>query len=294
MEKNTFIVEKPSNQVNDFSFIALNVKDNFCYPKRKSFKIMHRHEDVQFIYVINGSIKVHTLFEVITLNRGDGIYMSKNILHRIEGEASAHYRCFIFSEFLLWPCNCQELKDKVSNFIEQGVCPIMKFDGSVQDDCLIALKKLNSLAYPQQAMKSVNYKIWIAILSLWDALMDNYQVDRFYSGSIVEYDRMSIMLDYIHSNYVEKISLNDIALSCHVSVSVCNRIFKKILGITAYDYLIEYRINQSIEIMSMEKISIDTLSSRVGYGSVSQYIKHFKERVGMTPKVYYKSNANQV
>ncbi len=58
-------------------------------------------------------------------------------------------------------------------------------------------------------------------------------------------ERMQLMVSYIHQNYTDPITLQAIAAAAHLSVSECNRSFKRTINMTAYDYLIHYRISRA-------------------------------------------------
>ena len=45
---------------------------------------MHWHEDIQFIYVLDGEIEVVTLEYRTTLHKGDGFFINKNVVHLVD------------------------------------------------------------------------------------------------------------------------------------------------------------------------------------------------------------------
>ena len=58
--------------------------------------------------------------------------------------------------------------------------------------------------------------------------------------------RLKAILSFIHENFEKKISLDDIANSVHLCKSECCRFFKKHMQESLFDYLLRYRIEQSI------------------------------------------------
>ena len=58
---------------------------------------------------------------------------------------------------------------------------------------------------------------------------------------------------------------------------------------TPQQYLTQYRINQSIEMMKNEKISMADIAQSCGFCSQSHYTKAFKSLYGITPKQFQKN-----
>lgn len=102
-------------------------------------------------------------------------------------------------------------------------------------------------------------------------------------------ERVQLMLSYIHQNYANHVSLQNIADTAHLSKSECNRSFNKTLHITPYEYLIFYRIKQSTELLIDTDMSISEIAQRVGFNHVNHYIQSFKKQYRATPNVYRKS-----
>ena len=66
--------------------------------------------------------------------------------------------------------------------------------------------------------------------------------------------------------------------------------FKKDLGISFKQYLINYRLNQSISLLENSQKTIAQISLDVGFTNETQYIIHFKKLFNMTPGQYRKSH----
>lgn len=53
----------------DFPYLFLNVIKNEAYPKNPGFQVMHWHNDLQFIYILEGEIIVQTLDDKIIVEK---------------------------------------------------------------------------------------------------------------------------------------------------------------------------------------------------------------------------------
>ena len=94
------------------------------------------------------------------------------------------------------------------------------------------------------------------------------------------------IIAYIGTNYAKPIRNTDIASALHLNPSYMNRIFKAHTGISVRAFLIDYRINAAIDLISGGSISISELASAVGFTDVPHFIKTFKAHTGKTPKTY--------
>jgi len=93
---------------------------------------------------------------------------------------------------------------------------------------------------------------------------------------------------YLEAHYAESLSIPLIASYTGVSAIYLNRIFKLSTGKTLSEYLNDYRIAQSLPMLSDTSETILRISEAVGYNDVRSYIRFFKKFYGMTPSEYRK------
>ena len=104
---------------------------------------------------------------------------------------------------------------------------------------------------------------------------------------------MKTALNYIKHNYNHEVSLDDIAKSCNISKSECCRSFKRILNMTPFEYLMEYRILKASEELAKNDKSISNIAISNGFNGTSYFGKVFKKYIGSTPSEYRKSLTRQ-
>ncbi len=94
-------------------------------------------------------------------------------------------------------------------------------------------------------------------------------------------------IDYIQAHLAEDLSLDAIATEIGMSRFYFCRLFKKSIGITPYQYLIKCRIDRAkLLLLSTTKLSIADIALQVGFSNQSNFTKHFKRLVGVTPKKF--------
>ncbi len=52
-----------------FHYLVLHVVDDQSYPRNPGFQVMHWHEDLQFIYVLDGTIEIMETLSHVSNNR---------------------------------------------------------------------------------------------------------------------------------------------------------------------------------------------------------------------------------
>ena len=57
-EQNNYINSVNLNADSDFPYLVLDVVGDQSYPRNPGFQVMHWHEDLQFIYVLDGEIEI--------------------------------------------------------------------------------------------------------------------------------------------------------------------------------------------------------------------------------------------
>ena len=95
---------------------------------------------------------------------------------------------------------------------------------------------------------------------------------------------------YIKEHYSEIITLLDIANSANISKSSCNRIFNKTLKMTPFEYLLSFRINQSIHLLINSNKTISEIAYSCGFQDASYYCRMFRKYIGISPQKYRNNN----
>lgn len=101
-------------------------------------------------------------------------------------------------------------------------------------------------------------------------------------------NRIAELVDHIMENIAEPFSLKRSATFCMMSVRSFSRHFAKINGISFTNWLINTRLNASLEMLEATDLAISTLSDRAGFSSEQIFRKHFKQRFDTTPQAWRK------
>ncbi|MDR3551827.1 MAG: AraC family transcriptional regulator [Clostridia bacterium] len=94
------------------------------------------------------------------------------------------------------------------------------------------------------------------------------------------------ILMFININYQNKLSLDEISHQFSTSRSNINRRFKRVTGLTVFDYITEYRLFIASSMLRFTELSVEEISARVGFTYSNNFISCFKSRYGMPPNKF--------
>jgi len=102
-------------------------------------------------------------------------------------------------------------------------------------------------------------------------------------------EHVSRALSYIEYNYTGHISTKDVCTFFNLDRTYFYRIFKKALGMSPEQYIMNYRIQKSLELLQHTKYSVTEISSYVGIGNVYYFSRLFRHIMSMSPSEYRKT-----
>ncbi|WP_338541275.1 helix-turn-helix domain-containing protein [Paenibacillus tundrae] len=94
---------------------------------------------------------------------------------------------------------------------------------------------------------------------------------------------MTETINYIHTNYNESITAEELARRYHCSTSYLSRLFKNQIGLGPIEYLIHVRIHKSKQLLLRTEARIQEIASNVGYADVYYFSRLFKKHTGLSP-----------
>ena len=122
-------------------------------------------------------------------------------------------------------------------------------------------------------------------------LLDDIYMDRQTKTTIKrEKSSIDILLEYIHVNYSNDISLGDLCELIRMNRTTLNRKFKEQIGFTAIEYLLRHRIKIACDALSHTNLSIAEIAEAVGFKYDTYFIKIFEKKIGISPTEYRQSS----
>ncbi|MGJ0701272.1 AraC family transcriptional regulator [Clostridium perfringens] len=165
--------------------------------------------------------------------------------------------------------NCEK-NSKIPQII-LNMCEISKTYNPSSSDDILLLKELYSLLYTliEEFPKPFDYK---------DKELHTYIQDA---------------LNFINSNYMNSITVQEIADYVNLSRSYLYKMFIKNLGISPQRYLINLRMYKATLLLKGTKLPIGEVASRVGYSDSLLFSKTFSKHFSMSPLNYRNNQVNK-
>ncbi|MEG6588277.1 AraC family transcriptional regulator [Paenibacillus barengoltzii] len=95
---------------------------------------------------------------------------------------------------------------------------------------------------------------------------------------------------FIDKNYTRSITLKEIADTLYVSQHYLSHLFKKELGDSPVNYLINRRIEEAKRLLRETNAPIHEVAARVGYGNDKYFSMLFKKVTGQSPSTFREMN----
>lgn len=93
---------------------------------------------------------------------------------------------------------------------------------------------------------------------------------------------------FIRTQYMNAITLTDVATHVNMSQFHFSRLFKRGCGCPPHEYLILTRLNRAKHLLKTNDLPIKVIAQKVGYQNVSSFTNAFTDRVGISPTLFRK------
>ena len=263
---------------------------NQCISSASKMTGSHRHRELELLLVTNGELRALLNNRDIVLCEGEGLFVNSGAVHG--GVANSHEGANYISVIFCADCITGTGDAKlVSRYIE----PILKAreleyvplrgSGWANDICDV-IRQMQAISSGKR--QGYELKLNIMLSEAWLTLYENCIPDIGDNRSVshTEKKRIDVLRKYIQENYAEKITLDNIASSAHISRGECCRIFKRLYDTTPFQYLVRYRLTRSVYYLSETDKSISQIAQSVGFCSSSYYTKCFRAEYNCTPLKY--------
>lgn len=94
------------------------------------------------------------------------------------------------------------------------------------------------------------------------------------------------IMDYIHKDIRRKITLEDIGKATFFSPIYCDSVFRKEVGRSIVDYVLDRRIDEAKRLLIEGTLPLARIAETVGFNDYNYFSRVFKKRSGYSPTEY--------
>lgn len=258
--------------------------------------IPHWHYEIQISLVTYGAVCFRTPAGDAVLHENEGIFINSAVLHEVlpTDDKESVYECVNFHPNLIYGAPDNMIRrDYVEPVLFSSDIPaiILRDEPWHREICkllceLSAIDEAKEYGY-ELIMKSLLCRIWFLLISHHRA-----DIEKQSAVTFSDRQRMKLLQTFIYKNYMERITLADIAEAGHISRGECCRFFQRILKMSPMTYLTDYRLSQSVKLLTCTNLSVAQIALQTGFSTSSYYTECFRKAMGVTPLKYRKQHQN--
>ena len=241
----------------------------------------HYHDCHQIIFIKKGLIEVAINGKSQTAQTGDIVIISRFENHSIKILSPEYER------YILRINNNIPYKDRVfSVFINRpkrfnNVISVTPFEEKID--------RLLSEVISEQAKKDA-FSHPMQNLLLNALMMDVCRLlpEEIYTFNNTDFDLIFNLQQEFENNYSADFSLAELADMYNVSISTLSHNFKKITGVSVFEYLLSCRMAAAKTFLTKTNLSISEIVEKCGFTDSSNFSRSFKKLHSMTPTEFRK------
>lgn len=249
----------------------------------------HWHSEVEVLYVEEGTVICLIGSGRYVLHPGMGMFINTQVIHRFEAEASAVTPNIVFSPSLIAPEGSLIDRKYIRPILGSAMeCLIFSPDVPWQSDVLHTLLSIFAV---QDTGDGCEIKTAELLLQLWGTIYGHVCVTEAFPASRASAHsraQLQIMLQYIHENYAQHISLDDIAGTVTLSKSSVLNLFSRYLHVSPISYLVQYRLKRAAKLLAATEDGTSAVAQASGFENTGYFCRRFKELFHVTPGEYRK------
>lgn len=108
--------------------------------------------------------------------------------------------------------------------------------------------------------------------------------------AILQHPLIKRAIDYIHEQFAEELTLDQMAVVSGLSKFHFIRLFREHVGMTPSHYLNQVRIEKAEQLLKQSAFDVTMIAYEVGFGSLNTFERLFKKKHGMSASEYRKQS----
>ena len=152
------------------------------------------------------------------------------------------------------------------------------------DQMKLALALANQAAIALQFTQLIQQPSSVAVrqASEWSNPIQNYP----FAGEGLTKRELEQVTNYIDYHLAQGVKLAELAHVVGMSPSHFARLFKQATGCTPHQHIMQCRLQTAKWLLTTQQVSIEQISSELGFANPGQFATFFRKQTGVTPSAY--------
>lgn len=283
-----------------FKFVINNLK----VLTEQNVEFVHRHQNYEIYYIIEGSVSMHLDNETVKVNKGTLCWINPGVMRNAVANFSDHAQYAVVT-FDIMPTG---QTDNGRDIIEESELRNLIYLVN-QQKCWIVPDKQNLYDILESLNKELAQPALGGYIKIRNMLsnfivgcaQNIYQSDSNLTKSIKSfphplpllqfnfknYNLAMLLVSYMHRNYKDDISLKSASQKLNITTRHINRILNLYWGATFGKILSMIRVGHAKALLEENpKTSFEKIAENVGYSSARILNQHFYNSENITPAQY--------
>ena len=233
-------------------------------------------------------------YEISAFIEGNGVYYTNETSHHIEKNCVSTFKpeqSFILSggpfirySITVFPQILTKFEKEVLKTFSSS--PIIKLPQKNFSRIIDVAKNMHELKHTDRHREEIlHILLSLILLEIYKCISTNVSLE---SDHKTVPPTVYSILNYINKNYGKKLSLEIIAKDLNYSVPNIRKSFKKHMGVSISEYILNYRIDQAKHLLTTTNKNMNEIAEACGFSSANYLSLIFKEKESLSPLAYKK------
>ena len=246
----------------------------------------HWHPDLEFYYVVEGAYQFNTDHDSFILNTGDIFIVSPGVNHSIHSASQkAKYYSIGVATRLVSLDDAHFFQKTFLEPLDRGMLEFEPLVRPSDPDYDNFLQPVNRVVQTEDRKDKV--VMYGAVVNMCCALIQRSTIKTEETkGFSKEHDAVQQCVLYVKKNYMNKVTLEQLAELTNLHPNYLCTLFRKYTGTSPMTYLSRVRMQRARKLLRETDLNIRQVAERTGFNSASFFSKRFKAVMGIPPVEY--------
>ena len=263
--------------------------------KEKTLSPVANYDNL-FVYVLKGTAQFVVGDLSYNMEHGDALIIRPGTLYEYASVGGECMCIFVDFDYISSPqeLSLAKLSDEKSSFDHSKIVSETLFGDVHIFNTTIYIKKIQlfeekMVGIVEEFTKNNPYSVMKcsgAMMAILSDVARRLRLDTLEASDGI--GLVEEVLSYINEHYNEKLTNSAIGAMFAIHPNHINNLVKRKTGYTLHQYIVVRRISKALELIDKTNLTVYAISEKCGFSESKNFIRLFKNTIGMTPQQYRK------